>query len=305
MLELLYTSTKTVTLLSTFHLVYLRSWDALLLFSSGKLYKVFRDGTQINLGAAIAGTSISMGNRVEGRHIWGTLPPDPTVICAADEITGQPHYIDVLNPTWNPGANFRAGDYLDEAAGLLLHSKSAGVIEIFRLADGVKLGEIADLGGPYYDNLAYAGQGKIAAFHHATGQLALVDYINRTVVFRSTVAPCVRSAYDCRHDLAITIQSDQKVRVYLMAALPAQLSVPAFNPVPAQVNRLAGYAVRTRLTGDMGEPCAGYLVNWGLAAPAKGFLEKAGSLTDADGYAENFYFGQSLGEETIQVGVTI
>ncbi len=303
MLELLYTSTKTIAPEpEPSHLCYLSSWDAMLLYSYNKLDKLFRDGTQVSLGVTTASSYITMGNRAGGRHFYCSW--NLAVIYAADEITGQPHYADILNPAWKPNFIYTsAGGYVDDSAGILLRSASAGKIEIFRLSDGTKLGEILDPGGPLYDNLAYAGDGKVAAFHHASGKLALMDYVNRTVLFKSKVAPCLCSAYDCLHNLAITVQSDKKVRVYSMIPIPALLSAPTFNPVPAQVNRLAGHPLRTRLTGDTNEPCSGYRIDWSLASPAKGYLDKTSSQTDADGYAENFYFGKSLGAETVQVEV--
>jgi len=308
MLELTYTSSRTFTIYSgftPFHLAYLRSWDAMVLFGYQKLDKLFRDGSQANLG--VANTYLSMGNRVGGRHFWFS----GSDFLAADEITGQYHYSEILNPTWKPNAGAcRNGDYLDEVAGLFLHSQTSGKIEVFGLADGVKLGEILDPGGPYYDNLAYAGQGKVMAFHHGTGKLALVDYLNRTVVFKSKVNPCWRSAYDCLHNLVITIQSDRKVRVYALVPLPATLSAPAFMPTAPHQHRLLGSMVQTRLTGDQGEACGGWWVHWSLKGlPAKGYLLKDKSKTDANGYAENFYFGPAavgeVGSETIQVRVVV
>jgi hypothetical protein len=308
MLELIYTSSRTFNIYSgftPFHLAYMRSWDAMVLFGYQKLDKLFRDGSQANLG--VANTYLSMGNRVGGRHFWLS----GSDFLAANEITGQYHYSEILNPTWKPAAGAcRGGDYLDDVAGLFLHSQTSGKIEVFGLADGVKLGEILDPGGPYYDNLAYAGQGKVMSFHHNTGKLALVDYLNRTVVFKSKVSPCWRSAYDCLHNLVITIQPDRKVRVYALVPVPATLTAPAFVPAAPHQHRLLGSKVQTRLIGDQGEPCGGWWVHWSLKGlPARGYLLKDKSKTDADGYAQNFYFGPAavgeVGNETIQVRVVV
>jgi hypothetical protein len=51
-------------------------------------------------------------------------------------------------------------------------------------------------------------------------------------------------------------------------------------------------------------------VHWSLKGlPARGYLLKDKSKTDADGYAENFYFGPAavgeVGSETIQVRVAV
>ena len=54
MLELLYTSAKTITSVypGLGGMVYLGSWDALLLLNGGRLDKLFRDGSQAVIGVA-------------------------------------------------------------------------------------------------------------------------------------------------------------------------------------------------------------------------------------------------------------
>ena len=309
MLELLYTSIRQITFQygNPGFMGYVNSWDALTLVNYTRLDKVFRDGTQLNIGQAI----YSQGGRQGGRYYYFNFSTSPVSCFGADEITGQPHTDDILNPTWPiPFELQRPGDFLDDRAGIFLHNLSAGIIRAYRLADGSQIGDISVPGGPWYDFLAPAGEGRVLACHKASGQVAFLDFFNRLVLWKSTVRPCICATYDLRHDLIITLETDRKIRVYLTIPVPASLAAPAFIPAVAHAHRLHGYQVQTRLTGGAGEVCPGYWIEWTLTGqPPKGYLEKPYSKTDQDGYAENFYFGPAAigdtGQETLKVTVII
>ncbi|RJR37197.1 MAG: hypothetical protein C4567_13160 [Deltaproteobacteria bacterium] len=307
MFEQIYTSTKAVRFESGIQpggLCYLASWDAFFLLNFNKVDKVFRDGTQISMGNPISGWA--MGNRQGGRHCWFPYSISPIDCYGADEITGQYNPLGILNPNWKIPA-WRAGDYVDDVAGVFLHSVSAGLIKIFRLADGYEVGQVLIPSGPLYDSIAYVSPGQAFAFDKESGKVALIDYLTPTLLWQSKVAPFAAAAFDCRHHLVVTLGTDGKIRIYLCTPVPASLSAPAFSPV-GNPYRLAGKKVITTLTGDMGEPCQDYWIHWELlGTPPRGSLLKDKSKTDAQGQAENFYFGpvDTGGEETIKVRVIV
>jgi hypothetical protein len=303
MLNLIYTSTKTLTALTApVALVYLAAWDALILRAGSKLYKLFRDGTLADLGAPAAYTFLL--NRTGGRHAWG-LTTNPYQFYGADEITGQYAPADLLNPDWGPALGYaQEGNLVDDAGGYWLRP-AMNKVEVYRLRDGLHLGDIAlSWPGGIPDNLAALGPGRALALDMTTGALVLVDYVNRAVLFTSQVGACLAGAFDSRHNLVITIGPDLKIRVYALEAVPAALSDPEFTGAP--VRALAGYPVRVCLTGGAGEPCPGRLVHWELLGGV-GALEQAASLTAADGYADNFYFGpeSAPASETIRALVNL
>ncbi|MFA5112616.1 MAG: hypothetical protein WC443_14485, partial [Desulfobaccales bacterium] len=290
MLELLYTSTKTLSTAPSF-MVYLLDWDALMAFWGGSIYKVFRDGSTAYLGS---GWGDGNGNRVGGRAIYQDSVVGGVWCYPADEITGQPQIYRTLNQVQVPPAF--GGPYLDDNAGLYLQPHpygSGGIyVTIYYTASGAVAGQIAGLGFTP-DNLAYIWPGQVAAIKHSTGQVAFIDYIGQKVLWRSSVRPCVASAFDCRYNLIITVESDRLIRIYLLTPMPATLSAPSLTPAAGSCQ---GSVVRARLTGDAGEPCSGYWVHWDLVGtPAKGSLQKPATRTGADGYAENFYFGPGPG----------
>jgi hypothetical protein len=303
MLELLYTSTKSIDLTvfnwTPSHMGYVAAWDALVCFIYNSLHKVFRDGTQAYLG----GTNgyWTKGNRYGGRFFYYQYASDPAWCYAADEITGQLHTDQVLNPGWR--APVMGGAYLDDVNQLFLTTESP--VKIRRLSDGSQVGEIAF--GFIPNNLIYAGPRLVLAVKHNPGQVALLDYISQTVIWKSTMRPCISSAYDSRHQLVITLESDRKIRLYLLDPVPTTLTAPVLTP---GAMRGSGSKVKVRLTGDAGEPCAGYVVRWEIAGvPPQGSLFKAATVTGDDGYAENFYFspgqGEVLGQETIKATVVV
>jgi hypothetical protein len=249
-----------------------------------------------------------MGNRQGGRHFWFPYTTAPIDCYGADEITGQSSPFEILNPNWKiPFGSWRSGDYLDDLAGLFLHNVSAGLIKIFRLADGYEVGQILIPSGPLYDSIAYVSPGQAFAFDKESGKLALIDYLTPTLVWQSKVAPFAAAAFDCRHNLVVTLGTDGKIRIYLLSPVPASLSAPAFSPSD-NPHRLGGKKVTTLLSGDMNEPCPDYWIHWELlGTPHRGSLLKDKSKTDSQGQAENFYFGpvDTFGEETIKVQVIV
>lgn len=300
MLEQLYTSSKAVSVESGgYFMAYVQAWDALALSSSARLDKIFRDGSQFKIGL---GGASNLGSRVAGKIFWGVSNDNsPFRLYSADDITGQPNFGDLLNPDWQiPITTCGHGDFLDDQAGYYLHC-AAGV-EIYRLADGLHLGDLLDRFGP--SGLAYAGLNQVLAFRGADGTVALINYVTQTIVWQSTVRPFSLAAYDCLHDLILTVEGDGLVRVYLTTPAPASLSNPVFTP--STVRCLNGHQVSVRLTGDQGEPCGGYVVDWALA-DAQGWIEKPQSQTDAEGYAANYYFGPRTGSgsETLQAQVAL
>ena len=310
MLELLYTSTKTVSASGSgpANLVYLASWDALLLLNGTRLDKLFRDGSQATIG--VVPGFWGPGSRVSARAYWiQNYGPGPATIYAADEITGKFCLSQVLNPAWPIPGNLKGtGNFLDDWAGIYVHNDPAGKVAFYQLGDGALLGRVQLNSTSVFDSLSYVGRNKVLAFQKTTGKLALLDYLNRIILWQSKVRPALVCAYDTLHNLVVTVESDHKVRVYLITPIPATLSAPEFYPAPAQVTRLQGYPVRVRLLGDAGEPCPGYWMRWDFVnIPAKGYLQKAMSCTDQEGYARNYYFGphQTIGPETIRAEVSI
>jgi hypothetical protein len=304
MLELLYTSTKVLTTPVGYSyprfMAYIKSWDAMVAYFGSLIYKVFRDGSQAYLGNT--DSSWINGNRVLGQQFYFEFTYGTPAWCyGADEITGQVYFDLILNP--NAKVLPIIGSYLDDRTGLYLRAGAS--ISVYRLSDGVQVGTISP--GFITHNLAYVSQGRVMAFKHDSGDVALIDYLGNQVLWKSKIGPCRWSAYDCIHNLIVTIETDKRVRVYLLTPVPTTLTAPTFTPA---AKRFQGCVVKTRLTGASGEVCAGYLVRWEITGvPPKGALWRTATLTDSDGYAENFYFSpredEPIGSETLKASVVI
>jgi hypothetical protein len=313
MLEQFYTSTRVITPysgISPTYLVYLEATGAMLMWNIFRLYKVFRDGTQVEVGQCLI-SNFGLGSRVNGRHYWGRyVLGTGWILNGADELTGQWHSTEVLNPTWSMlAADWAQGSFLDDVSGVLLRNRRSRVggvyhafIDKYNLADGTVLTSL-DLGAynKAFDNIVWVKRNQVVLINYATGYVTLVDYGTMELLFTSKIDPCRLAAYDCEYDNIISLGTDYLLRQWTMTPFPASLSGPAFTTAP---HKLMGTEVKVQLTGSEGEACSGWWVHWVLDV-GHGYLEKEVSKTDEDGYAKNYYWGPAayIGPETIQVRV--
>jgi hypothetical protein len=307
-LEQIYTSRKAVTISYSWSyvaMVYLRTWDALIFFTwpnPSACYKLFRDGSQAKMLEGMP--SVGLITRVEGRHAWlDTYFLTEGRIYPADEITGNYHVDTILNS--NCLSPYGYHPFIDDKARLLLATYVNGLVHRYDLDTGAEIAPTLTLATrDLYDQIAWAGNGRVFVGHKGSGRMALIDYFTWQILWQSKVRPCAAMAYDCLHDLIITVESDGLVRLYITDPVPAELSPPVFVPDSLTQYRLKGSKVKTRLTGDVGEVIPNRIVTWSLLN-GKGYLEKDKTLTDGAGWAKNYYFGPEVsgvtGAETVQV----
>jgi hypothetical protein len=305
MLEQIYTSAKTIDYATSYYvqcLVYLRAWDAMLYHrGNGQINKVFRDGTRATLSTYV--THRRFWSREGGRALafFGNVPSNPELF-AVDEITGLPDLSQSLghfSPPDNFGAAFLQMAMLDDRQGYICYSVSSPSRLIIRTWPDLALAAAIAAPGTF-NTFHWMGPGRCLALNHSAGKVMAFDYLEPQILWESVVQPFHLGCWDCEHGLLITCQADGQVRVYWPEPVPVNLSAPAFYPA-ATPTRLKSYPMRARLTGSVGEPCPGWVVNWQVAAPALGSLEAAQSLTDADGYAYNRYLAPAAatGQDTV------
>jgi hypothetical protein len=300
MLELIYTSNKAVAIedadLNSAQIYYLRAWDAMIFHIPVKgVYKLFRDGSQVLI--IPWPDYINLTGRVNGRHCWlYSYGLSDKSFWPADEISGNYHPQNKLNEAWvTPVADaIHSGNYLDDIRHIAVWF-TLDTLHFVNLSTGAEIGTLnLGIDPDTIKQIAWAGEGKIVVTSNDSGRVFLIDYLSRTIVLQSKVAPCKAAAYDCIHNLVITLGSDKLIRLYTLDVVPAILSSPVFVPAGDQ-HLYVGSKVRTRLTGDIGEPCKDYWIHWSLlGALPKGSLLRDRSRTDADGYAENYYFGPRI-----------
>ena len=279
---------------SWYYLCYVSTWDAFLAQSIWEWSRVFRDGTKVKFGATSGG--YAMLGRVKGFPAYwnqwtGKVHP-------AFEINGLPNPNEVLNPNWDIGYSLgpstQVGKFIDDVNQVYLHQPNANRIDLYNLENGAKVGEINHNAGEYFASLAWVQPGQVAGLCRASGKVRIMDYLSSPRVLESgRLEPFKVAAYDSAFHLFFAIGMDHKARVYCREAWPAALSAPVFEP--ATVYGLKANLVKTRLTGQDGEPCPDWWVHWELLGVSGnsplGYLDKLVSKTDKEGWAKNLYFG--------------
>lgn len=116
-----------------------------------------------------------------------------------------------------------------------------------------------------------------------TGEIVFYDHVEkRQLELHSFVAENVGIWYSPKFDIYLCLASDDTLSIYANEVRPNSLS-----SVTAETPLTVGHSsrVKTRMLGDMDEPCVGEIVVWGVTGPAA--LRTTQSVTDADGYAWN------------------
>jgi hypothetical protein len=276
------------------YLTYVYTWDAFMAESIFEWSRVFRDGTKVKFGKPSGGYT-PLG-RVKGFvaycNAYGVINP-------AFEINSLPNPNEVLNPTWPIPSGYRptstTGRFIDDLNQVYLHQPNANRLDIYDLATGVKLDEISHNAGEYFHSIAWVQPGQVVGMCKTSGKIRIMDYLSSPRVLETGLIDSFRvAAYDSAFHLFCTIGWDNKIRVYCREAFPYTLTNPVF--VPATVYGLKANRVKSRLTGQNGEPAPGWWIHWELVDTGDGILgstDKFVSLTDEDGWAHCLYFGPS------------
>ena len=301
MLELLYTSTKVVPFSQTgTQNIFMRDWDAMLAVK-GALYKVFRDGTTVTMGGI--GSNVIFIANANGRvTYYSALDKKLYSTCP---FTAQPIYTQQLNAA---AITLGEGDFIDEDLGLAFHRVGGGYnISAYDLYTGTLLrtftiGQFSGIVDGNY-TLTSAGKGRFCAVS-TNGYVTIYDYISWLVVQKSYLGNTVRcGVYDTTYQVLLGINTSNTTFVYSLEELGTGLSAPVFTPTGNKY-LLSGYIVTTRFLGSGSTPMASEWINWEVVG-GKGHLDKDATLTDADGYAYNYYWTpedvSGLGSETIRV----
>lgn len=288
MYEKIYESTKLVQPIKSIdywlNLFYVNTWDAFLAHSIFELSRVFRDGTKMWFGNLVNYTPIG---RVNGFPAF--IQNWTGNVVSAFEINGLPNPNEVLRS----GFSTYSLVFIDDFKQVCLYQYSTNRLEIHNLENGQKIGEINHNAGCSFSSVSWVQTGQVVGMCKDSGKIRIMNYLGTpSVVEVGRIDPFQVAAYDCQNHNFVSIGADKRVRVYCREAWPAALSVPTFEPTTAY--GLKANQVKTRLTGQDGEPCKGWWVHWeleGVDGPAVGTLDKAVSQTDADGYAKNLYYG--------------
>jgi hypothetical protein len=192
-----------------------------------------------------------------------------------------------------------------------LHQPNKNRIDIYSLETGQQTGEIQHNTGEYFHSLAWVQEGQVAGLCKASGKTRIMTYLGgeKKVIEADRIDPFRVAAYDSQHHLFFAVGMDYRARVYCREAWSENLSAPVFEP--AAVYGLKANKLKTRLTGDDGKPIPDMWVHWeleGVGGPVIGSLDKAVSMTDKDGWAENMYYGPDeglTGQNKIKVRVVL
>lgn len=277
------------------HLFYLYFWDAFLGITSTHYARLFRDGTIIFFGKRSGSLEAlgSAGGTVAYCGLDGTLYP-------CFDLNGLPNQNIILNPNWKIPQGMRPksmvhGTFVDEKQELYIWQIDKNRVGIYNLRNGQQVGEVVHNAGELFVTIAFVRENEVAGLCRVSGKVRIIRYAGNDlgVVETGRLNPFTAGAYDSQHHVFLTVGTDGKARNYCREAWPHTLSAPTF--VDGKIYNLKGNRVRTRLTGEDGEPCPDWWVHWELEGvdgyPVLGHMDKPVSKTDKDGWAENIYLG--------------
>lgn len=239
--------------------------------------------------------------------LWDGLRYDATLL---DEVTGLPLIGRHLNGVDLAG-KATSGSFVDHIKGNV-YTPGSHKIDIYNLSSGglvktllidedvFSVGMFSILG--YVDSESLYLTDDI----EEPGKVALIDKNDGSIIFYGTVEPNnMGIIVDSTHKVVVVLLPSGKVAVYDLNNIGAVLSAPTLFPDPA-LYKLS--RATTRLTSDDGQGIPGKPIQWWLSGN-KGYLESTHTITDADGYASNWYYGPTnpicLGQETINVEVVL
>ena len=300
MLENYYISSKIIPVYTSVNgsrFLFCRNWDAILSLHSSKLYKIFRDGTSFIVSPNANSVWLSMAGGELAALISGKL-------YRTCKFSLQPIYTSPISPYTFTASQLSYGDFIDEERKLVFHKYSGGrIVEVYDLITGDLIRTETISTATSIMNYYYYGEGRFIAIG-SNGHVVIYDYVGWRVVQFSHMGITNRAAtYDCNSNVILMVDIDGKIRVFGLEDSGNGLSSPAFSPTGNKY-LYSGYVLSTRLTGAGGNPIPNAWVNWELVG-IKGTLEKPYSLTDANGYAWNYYWCPTdisqLGSETVRV----
>ena len=326
MLELIYTSTKLidnsylVARWSSFFsdpskLAYINDLDAMVLVMNRHIFKIFRDGTNCYLGyVANSDWDVQFVGVDRGRIAWRKYVAPSYLFYLSDEISFLPHEMEPIFPSFS--ISYTAGEYpiyLDLNKSLVITSNYNKItcydantsLALWSFTFEVKYaGSVSPVVNFVdIDHIMITG-GSTGSYSKSFGALVNINTgaVISVVEFPYTdIQYANLQVYDYNHGIFITIGLDRIVRVYANDYYPY-----SFGPIIPEHYGLFSYVgqdIKVQLTSIGGFSCPDRLVTWYLPT-GLGSLEKAVSVTDANGYAWNYYYGPLVagGLETITVG---
>lgn len=237
--------------------------------------------------------------------LWDGLRYDVTML---DEVTGLPLIGRNLNGVDLAG-KATSGSFVDHIKGIV-YTSGSHKIDIYNLSSG---GLVRTL--MIDEDVFSVGMFTLLGYVNSTslyltdtieepGKVAIIDRNDGSIIFYGMVEPNNKGiVVDSTHKVVVVLLTSGKVAVYGLNNIGAMLSAPTLSPDPALF--ILSRAT-THLTSEDGQGIPGKPILWWLSGN-KGCLEATHTITDANGYASNWYYGPTdpicLGSETINVEV--
>lgn len=285
--------------------IYSKYWDACFALGQSGYWKgvnkVYKDGTVVQYGQSPYWSPIPVNNgsiawRLD--HLW----------YEADPFTGLPITTSLLNPI--EMVDWYRAILIDKKNRLWIQWRSwpygnGDAITVKNLDTDAFIVTIVHNKGTH-DNVSWVRDGVLCIIHFSTGQVVFIDYLyTRSVIGLGHIEPCKWATYDCKNNVIVAIDPSDHTQVYVMEFWPYTLSNPTFVSTPVYSGQ--ANTVKVRLTGQDGEVCPDWWIHW-LLTGSTGYLQKTVSKTDANGYAENIFYGpadNSPGSNTIRTSVVL
>lgn len=265
MLNLLYTSSKTVSITGSAEIIYVPNADAIYLANaiagSSRYKRIYRDGTIVDAGT---------NNSIVSSTTYDNIATKDGVIISTTQ-TIDAHYIDRI--TWisdfnRPIAvnmtktNLNKGLFLNDRTGICKYYRPSGGGYIrYDESTGASEATVVVTASFTIDSIHFMKEQQVCLFDYSAGRVFFYNVETQVLILETSIEPAQSACFDTTYQNVISLRlSDKAVQVYDDKARAFKLS--SLSASPGLYDRYTSENVSVTVLGSDNEPIPNIPVQW-------------------------------------------